>query len=303
MNEKNIRWPNFLIVGAARAGTTSLHEFLDKHPDIYMSLRKEPTFFTFFPVDPKYKNARHKYYSTTEEYLKNFEGHNEQILGESSTAYLYFADRTIKAISSMIPDYKKTKILIILRDPAERAYSQYMNNRRDLLEQLSFEDAIRDEEYRKKENWHFDFYYTDKGFYYQQVKAYLENFDHVKVCLYEDLENDPQKLLSEIFEFLAVKPYREDLEIKVKNQGGEMKVKWFKKIITTRKNPVLNLIRKMLSRETKKRLRLRVKSLLLKYNLKKSDMDPRVKKELREIYRDDVKNLSVLINRNLDNWI
>lgn len=300
-NEK--RWPNFLIVGAARAGTTSLHEFLDDHPDIFMSLRKEPTFFTFYPEDPRFKNSRHRYKATIEEYLQHFEGHDEKILGESSTAYLYFYDRTINTIQSLVPDHRKVKILMILRDPAERAYSQYMNNRRDLLEQLSFEDAIRDEEYRKIENWHFDFFYADKGFYYSQVKAYLDHFDDVKVCLYEDLEKDPQKLLNDIFEFLDVAPHQENFEIEKKNQGGEMRVKWFKKIITTRRNPVLNLFRKVMSKESKKRMRLWVKSLLLKYNLKKTDMDPKVKKRLREIYRDDVKKLSVLINRNLDNWM
>ena len=303
MTEIKSRWPNFLIVGTARAGTTSLHEYLGNHPDIFMPLQKEPCFFTFYNQDPKFKDSRHRYTTTTEEYLDLFNHHNEIILGESSTPYLYFHKQTINHIKLLVPDYRQIKILIILRDPAERAYSQYMHNRRDLREQLSFEDAIRDEEYRKKENWHFDYFYIDKGFYYEQVKDYLENFDHVKICFYDDLESNPQKMLNEIYSFLGVDAGLNHVELKQKNQSGEMKVKWFKKIITTRKNPVLNFFRKLMGRETKKRLRNKVKGVLLKYNLKKTEMDPKIRKQLISVYKEDIQKLAALIKVNLNSWL
>ncbi|MBC8048009.1 MAG: sulfotransferase, partial [Fimbriimonadaceae bacterium] len=98
MSDAIVRWANFLIVGTARSGTTSLHEYLGKHPDIFMPLQKEPSFFTFYNAEPTFKDARNKYTTTTDAYLKLFEGQNEKILGESSTPYLYFDEKTIKNI-------------------------------------------------------------------------------------------------------------------------------------------------------------------------------------------------------------
>jgi len=303
MTDTTARWPNFLIVGTARAGTTSLHEYLGNHPDIFMPLQKEPCFFTFYDKEPYFKDSRHRYTTTSASYLELFEGHQEKIMGESSTPYMYFHRQTIENIQRLVPAYRSMKILIVLRDPAERAYSQYMHNRRDLREQLSFADAIRDEEFRMKEKWHFDFFYVDKGFYYEQVKDFMDNFDHVKICFYDDLENDPEKLLKEIYDFLGVDPQLNKMELKQRNQSGEMKIKWFKRIITTRKNPVLNLFRKLMGRNAKKRLRNRVKSLLLKYNLKKTEMDPRIRKKLTGIYQEDIKKLAQLIDQDLNHWL
>jgi hypothetical protein len=296
------RWPNFLIVGTARAGTTSLHEFLGGHPDIYMPLQKEPCFFTFYNQQPEFKDSKHRYTTAVESYSELFDGHDEAIMGESSTPYLYFYEKSIENIKKLIPEYRKTKILIVLRDPSERAYSQYMHNRRDLREPLSFEEAIAQEKQRMAENWHFDFFYADKGFYYNQVKAFLDNFDHVKVVFYDTLEKNPDKLLGDIYEFLGV-AQAEKKEMVKRNQSGEMKVKWFKQIITTRKNPILNFFRKLLSRDTKKKLRNWVKDKLLRYNLKKTEMLPETRKQLIDLYKADIIKLQGLVDKDLSDWM
>lgn len=302
MNDVKNRWPNFLIVGTARAGTTSLHEFLGNHDDIFMPLQKEPCFFTFFNQDPQYKDMRHRYTTTIDAYQELFNGHEEKIAGESSTPYLYFHEQTISNIKKLVPEYRKIKILIVLRDPSERAYSQYMHNRRDLREPLTFEEAIKEEEIRKKENWHFDFFYTDKGFYYEQVKSYLDNFDDVKIVFYDTLEKNPDKLLEDIYSFLQVKG-SEKKEMIRRNQSGEMKVKWFKQIITTRKNPVLNFFRKGMNRETKKKLRNWIKDKLLRYNLKKTEMDPKTRQLLIKKYKEDILKLQTIVERDLSDWL
>lgn len=302
MSEQLNRWPNFLIVGTARSGTTSLHEYLGKHPDIFMPLQKEPSFFTFYPTAPAFINAKNKYLVDETAYLELFKGRNEKILGESSTPYLYFFEKTIANIKKLIPDYRKIKILIILRHPAERAFSQYMHMRRDLLEELSFEEALKQEKQRMQDKMHFDFFYVDKGFYYEQVKAYLENFDNVKIVFYHQIENNTQRVLEEVYQFLGVDASLNKEELKKRNQSGEMKVKWFKKIITTRKNPVLNFFRKLMSRETKKKLRNNVKAILLKYNLKKTEIQPETRKYLVELYKEDTKKLSALIQKDLSDW-
>ena len=223
-------------------------------------------------------------------------------MGESSTPYLYFHQKSIEHIKQLVADYRKVKILIVLRDPAERAYSQHMHNRRDLLETATFETAIAEEKKRMAENWHFDFFYVDKGYYYEQVKSYLDNFDNVKIVFYDTLEKNPDKLLSEIYEFLDV-PQQGQKEMVKRNQSGEMKVKWFKQIITTRKNPILNFFRKLMSRETKKKLRNWVKDKLLRYNLKKTEMNPETRKQLIELYKNDIIKLQSLVNKDLSDWM
>ena len=104
MSELKSRWPNFLIVGTARAGTTSLHEYLGSHADIYMPLQKEPCFFTFYNQDPQYKDMRHRYTTTIDSYQELFNGHEEKIAGESSTPYLYFHEQTITNIKKLVPE-------------------------------------------------------------------------------------------------------------------------------------------------------------------------------------------------------
>lgn len=301
MNE--MRWPNFLIVGAARCGTTSLHEHLAAHKDIFMPLQKEPSFFCFAGTQPEFKDSKHRYITSQDEYLALFQNRAEMIVGESSTPYLYFYDTTISNIKKFVPDYKDMKILIVLRDPAERAYSQYMHNRRDLREPLTFAEAIDSEQQRMSDNWHFDFFYTDKGFYYKQVKAYMESFINVKVMFFDDLEQQPNRFVNEVLQFLDADSEALKKELQQRNQSGEMKVKWFKKIISNRKNPVLNFFRKLMSRETKKKLRMQVKNLLLKYNLKKVEMDADVRKKLVELYKEDIMQLEKLIGVNLKPWL
>ena len=297
------RWPNFLIVGAARAGTTSLHESLGGHPDIFMPLQKEPCFFTFYNEPPSFKDARHRYITEQADYLALFAGHAEPVIGESSTPYLYLYDKTIAHIEHLVPNAREhMRILIVLRDPAERAYSQYMHNRRDLREPLSFEDAIAAEKQRMADQWHFDYAYVDKGFYYKQVRAYLNHFRHVKIVFYDALEKNPEKLLYEVYAFLGVSDMHVGKMVK-RNQSGEMKVKWFKQIITTRKNPVLNFFRKLMRRDTKKRLRNWIKDKLLRYNLKKTEMQPATRKYLVELYREDIQQLQQLVQKDLSDWL
>lgn len=297
------RWPNFLIVGTARAGTTSLHEYLGGHPDIFMPMQKEPCFFTFYGEQPVFKDSRHRYLTEANDYLQLFAGQDKPFMGESSTPYLYFYERSIAHILSLVPNARTDmRILIVLRDPAERAYSQYMHNRRDLREELSFEEAIAAEPQRLAEGWHFDYAYVDKGYYYKQVKAYLDAFAHVKIVFYDTLESKPEKLLEEIYQFLGVSKSDSGKMIK-RNQSGEMKVKWFKQIITTRKNPVLNFFRKLMSRDTKKKLRNWVKDKLLRYNLKKTEMQPATRQKLIELYRSDIQQLQQLVQKDLSDWL
>lgn len=291
--------PNFLIVGTAKAATTTIHEYLKQHPDIYMTEWKEPSFFTFKgKTQINYTTDRPvKFVTELNEYKSLFaKGESKKIRGESSTPYLYFYKKTIDNIKETIPDYKKIKILIVLRNPIDRAFSQYMMKVRDLVENMSFKEAIENENKRKEENAHFDFFYIDRGFYFEQVKAYLENFNDVKVILYDDFISNDLDVLSEITSFLELNKMKFK-KISKQNVSGRPKVKVISRLL--KQNP----IKRILSRIIPKRLKIEITSFILSKNLKKEKMDDKIREELIEFYREDINKLEKLLDKNLSRWL
>jgi len=200
-------WPDFLVVGSARAGTTSLQRYLRQHPGLFLPKLKEPCFFSFAEDKATYKHGKFAFaVRDPKKYLDLFEtAEKEQVRGEISTPYLYLYEKTIANIRKYHPHADQLKILILLRNPADRAFSQYMWRVRDGREPLSFEEAIAAEQKRKQEGYSFDYFYTDRGFYFSQVKAYLDAFQNVKIVLLDDLKERPMEMLSEICEFLTGK--------------------------------------------------------------------------------------------------
>src|SRR5437588_7141599 len=171
--------PNFLIAGAAKAGTTSLHDYLGQHPDIYMSTFKEPNYFV-----PGYA------YEDWEDYLALFAGaRGETAVGESSTGYLYCEESPLR-IKSTLGD---VKIILILRNPARRAASLYWWMVREGYENApSFADALeressraRDPDFRANCPQFFpDYLYYTTGLYSEQVERFLETFGPDSVRIY-----------------------------------------------------------------------------------------------------------------------
>ena len=151
--------PNFLIVGAAKAGTSSLYYYLDQHPQVFMSSIKEPRFFapelyTDYIKDP-YRSGAKEHRSTPmslEEYQSLFDAVTDEVaIGEASTEYLY-VPKTPERIKQLIPD---VRLIMVLRDPAERAFSAFCYQVRDGCEKLTFEQALAAEETRmdEKKRW------------------------------------------------------------------------------------------------------------------------------------------------------
>lgn len=205
--------PNFFIIGAQKAGTTSLYHYLDQHPEVYMSPVKEPLFFSH-DISPSGDARRHAFnkprlprnprFANLEEYGRLFDGTgSEKAIGEASTLYIY-APGTAERIRRYAPE---AKIVAILRNPADRAYSAFLYALRIGVEPLTdFAEALRAEKQRIDNNWHFVYRYHDRGRYYKQIKAYYDVFgsDRVGVWLYEDLKKDPRSVSESVFRFLGV---------------------------------------------------------------------------------------------------
>ena len=129
-NAANKRMPDFLIVGAAKSATSSLHNYLEQHPQIKMASLKESWFFSFYKNPPEYASPGKlsNLISEPDEYLKLYDGaKNDQILGDACPSYLYTYDDTISNIRQLYSEeaLSNLKIVISLREPVSRAYSQY----------------------------------------------------------------------------------------------------------------------------------------------------------------------------------
>lgn len=198
-------WPNFFIVGAPKAGTTSLYKYLKNIPGIYMSPVKEPHYFsTNFP---KISNRKPMHDKNT--YLKLFENSKgAKIVGEASTNYLS-DEKTPQLIYEVVPN---AKIVIMLRDPIERTYSDYFHHFRYNLETLSFHKRINKLiKTKDQKNTHR---YLRCSLYSQEIHRYLKKFgtQNVKVIISENLGIDPLKSLQEVLTFLGIEFERLNLQ-------------------------------------------------------------------------------------------
>jgi hypothetical protein len=179
------QWPNFFIVGAAKSGTTSLHEYLARINGIYMSPIKEPNFF-LEEVGPLYGHLLEAHFADEREYLSLFKPkHGETILGESSVTYLC-DDKAAGRIHDKVPD---ARIVIILRDPIERAYSHFLHHLKYGFEtSFDFLEAIKSDYNKERKGIGFAHMYIEYGLYSHQIQRYFDLFgrSRVKVIIYED---------------------------------------------------------------------------------------------------------------------
>ncbi|WP_181346894.1 sulfotransferase [Thalassobacillus sp. CUG 92003] len=283
------RKPDFFIVGAAKAGTTSLYEYLTQHPDIYMPDHKEPHYFG------EYK-ASGAYIDNLKDYHSLFKGASMKTkVGEASTSYLY-STKAAKEIKKYQPN---AKIIIMLRNPVDRAYSLYWHQVRDSFESLSFEEALENESQRIDEGRMFGFHYVQSGFYYQQVKRYMDIFggSNVKVCIFEEFKKDPLIICNDIFQFLGIERLN-FIKADIYNKSGQPKFTSINKVVN--KN---SIAKKVLKGVLPKKFRKK-----LWYTFKKSNLKPAppMKVETRDFlykkFNEDIDSLEILIEKNLDQW-
>ena len=188
------------IVGAPKAGTTSLHYYMNEHPEILMSSVKEPNFFSDKEIVDQGLYYETSGINTSQKYHNLFlEKEDEKIFGESSVSYLFYPK-----VSKRIKEYNTVaKIIIMLRNPVERAFSHYLMDFRLGLLSDRFEDV-----FNKKEGLKFQQYFL-LGNYYSQVKRYFNEFskENVHIIWYSDFKKDTEKEVQKVFKFIGVDSY------------------------------------------------------------------------------------------------
>jgi len=300
-----MKLPNFLLAGAPKCGTTSLYHLLKNHPEVYMPPRKEPYYF----IRPRNIIGKgpgplgERLIDNLNDYRRLFEEIKPdqfKAVGEATAGYLYFFHNTIPDIKETLGD---PKIIIILRDPAERAFSSHLHHVRRGYEPLSFEVALQKQNERKEKNWWFGYQLIDVGLYFYQVKAYLESFSKVNICLFDDLKNDPIGLIKKVYDFLEVDSHY-DLQDSNTHYNSSLlpKSKLLHKVLTNT-NIVARSI-KPVARFFSIQDNLKIiKDNLIKKNLVKPKMKAKTREHFIHIYRDDIRKLQNLINRDLSDWL
>lgn len=295
--------PNFLIIGAAKAGTTALYRYLKEHPQVYMSPKKEPQFFALEGEKTDFRGpgdgTKYTYITEFEAYCALFKNvSNEFAIGEASPWYLY-EPKAPERIQHYIPN---AKLIAILRDPVERAYSNFLNSVREDLEPITdFTQAMQAESERICNNWSPRWYYKQRGFYYAQLKRYFDRFDRnqIKVYLYEDLQSNSIGLMQDMFRFLGVDDTFVPDTFQKHNVSGIPRNKALHKFLKP-SNPIGSILRPLLP----SKLRQGLKNSLINFNLrKKPQLSSEVRRQFIEEYREDILKLQDLIQRDLSSWL
>jgi hypothetical protein len=292
-----MRFPKFFIVGAARAGTTSLWQYLNQHPAIFMPADiayKEPAFF-----------ADLYGMKDLETYLSLFtDAEPQQVIGEASTAYLS-APESPGRISSEIPN---AKIIIILRNPTERAYSLYNWMAKNGYEPIStFEKALAVEEKRinapdfkfnNPENF-YNYLYFHSGLYSAQIASYRQYFhrEQILILKFDAFCRDTLRTTQDVYRFLDVDSTFEPV-LQIHNPSGRVfssSLQFRLRHFFENKLPVVP-----------HRVRISLMRWLMALNSSSRPPDPireGTEQWLRARYTEDILRTSEMIGLDLRGWL
>jgi hypothetical protein len=270
--------PNFLIIGAAKAGTTSLYHYLRQHPDVYLSPVKEPRYYWLEGLTEGNVQVR-----TREAYEKLFAGRrNERAIGEASPQYLN-SPTAPDRIAADLPD---VKLIVSLRNPAERAYSSYMGRIRGATETRPIERALCRGSH-----------HVEASFYHPQLSRFFSRFprNRIKVILFDDLLVDARAVVRDLFEWLEVADFDVDVST-LHNQGGVPR----SVPINTAFLKTMRFLRGLVPTLYEFNVTERLQRPFLR---KAGPMPMELRRQLLELYRDDVLRTGELIGKDLVHWL
>jgi len=224
--------PNLFIVGAAKSGTTSLHNYLNQHPDIFMCNPKEPHYL----INKEIGVDRIPVGVTEKSEYENLftEGEDKKYRGESSVMYLMYPEIVIPKIKKEYDE--NTKVIIMLRNPVERAYSGFHHvkryNIKENIQDFTKAWEVSEERYFNQKDMTPASRYQELGLYYKQVKSYLNEFkDNLHIIIYDDYKFDFRSEMKKVFEFLEVGNIEIDSDKRHMVGGWQWEDEWLKKLM------------------------------------------------------------------------
>ncbi len=275
------RWPNLFLIGAPRAGTTSLWQYLGGHPEIYMSPMKEPQYFNDRP--PPHVPA----VSTESDYLALFAGaRGERYVGDATPAYLH-APGAAAAIVAASPD---ARAVAVLREPVSRLYSSYWLSVRYGRETRSVEEALIEPAAKPSELQSSQYFY--RSFYATPVQTFKDVFgERLLVLWYDDLVRDVRGFVRQILEFLELDPgYAASFDTTRHNETGLPRNRILTRLYASPR------VLKAASSVVPDRLRASVESLMLTRR-SVPELDPAFRSVLQSVFDEDRVELERLLGR------
>ena len=298
--------PDFFIIGAPKAGSTALHEALAQHPDLYLSTVKEPKFFLCdgpppSPRGPGDAHSAREWVWQREDYERLFAPAPAGTLkGESTPFYLWSFDAH-RRMADLTPD---ARLIAVIRDPVDRAYSNWTHLWCDGLEpEGDFFDACDAEERRVASGWAPFWRYQGLGRYGEQFQHLFEFFprQHVHVVRYRELVDEPQPTLDRICRFLGV---AEGLVSTVPSSNVS---NW---VEPTALNAVLRrgiragaAVGAHARPELWRRASVPLLALLHRSNAHRPPLDPQRRQVLVERFRDDIDLLGQVMGASYQDWL
>lgn len=292
--------PNFMIVGAARCGTTAMTRFLQQHPEVSIPF-KEPGYFSGWwnPglfAGPGYPKS-HRYpggFPSLDAYQALYEGSaNAQARGDASVSYLIDPD-SARRIAEQIPD---ARIIAILRQPVERAYAHFIHARTHGVEPCSdFLQCLDQDAARRADNWLPVLSYLHSSRYVEQLTRYFECFDpiQIRIYLYDDWNCKPETVWTDLMRFLEIDPgFTPDFSVR-HNESMRQKPLW------TYVKPILKLARPLVPDAIRPQLQSRIISLWHR----PTKLPPELRRRLtKQFFEDDINQLEHMLGRDMRNWL
>jgi hypothetical protein len=296
---------HFFIAGAAKAGTTALYYLLSQHPSVCTSVVKEPNYFSNLSnrrdiVKPGTGpgDGSTVWTETQQEYdgLYQFKEQHRFRL-DASVSYLY-STQAARHIWEYRPE---AKIILVLRNPVDRAWSHYKHLLRDSREVRSFEKALQLEKKRIGKGWEFSWHLKQMGLYNEQLKRYFNHFEseNIRIFLFDDIKNDIAGVVRDTADFLELPAFDFDFEQKRHNASGVSRSRALSGVV----NWVVGF-KATINKIVPPAATHRMMQLFRSINTKEGNLSlaPETKKELSEYFRDDIQKTSELIGRDLSHW-
>lgn len=301
-NDESLSVPDFAVIGAMKSGTTSLYHYLDQHPEVCVTAREEPHFFSYRGQTVAHEGPGDDWLNENavtdrRAYRALFEQPQGRVTGDVSPLYLYTPDaaENFRALRPSVT------LIVILRHPVDRAYSSFLHVRRDDREPLeSFEEALAAEEERIARNWAPIWHLTRASMYGQQLERYqwfLER-GQMHVVLFDDFKTETEEEVRRIYERIGVDPSFEPT-LAIHNASG-IPYSQVAHDFLNRTHPVKEAVKPLIPESWRRALAHAVKTL----NLQSSpSLDPSLRRRLtHQVFADDLRRLESLIDRDLSHW-